>query len=404
MRFLRLYLYGLLLALGAFGAISLWHWYAESRAPQAPPDDPRVMEALDETPELRPRKREAVFRVEEREPQGAAAGAGVDARWAAKNREGIAKLKAREHAAAAALFEECVVGVPEEPVFRANAAEAHARLGNEQWEQGSQDRREAGLKSMQRAGELAPARTDIAERIAQMQRLLASEEGNWTEILEHYELSFDGERSDLVWDSLTLSPLLESIYGEYGEHFDCWPVERGREKIRVVLYAREEFHSATGIGHWAGGVFDGAVRIPVTDLKKDKREVERVLRHEIAHAFVSYSGGRDVPGWLNEGVAQWLESSDFVARAQRVAAARKQFGSGSKIPLSELGGSLAELKDEARIQRAYQQSLLLVDKLEREYGERVVFQMVQGCARKQRPEQVFRERTNLDLQAVLDEL
>jgi|694.fasta_scaffold05382_4 tetratricopeptide (TPR) repeat protein len=400
----RLGLYLLMMVLGVFGAIGLWHWYAERQAPHEQPASPRVEEPAAQSDELRPRHREVVFRIGEREPESAVAQPGIDARWVEKNREGIGRLKARKFAEAAQLFEACVAAVPEERVFRANAAEALARLGNEQWEQGKLEQRQAGLASMRRAAELAPDRADIRQRLDQMQRLLASEEGNWTEILEHYELSFDGERTDLVWDSLTLSPLLESIYGEYGEHFDCWPVERGREKIRVVLYNREEFHQATGIGHWAGGVFDGAVRIPVSDLKRDKREVERVLRHEIAHAFVAFSGGRAVPGWLNEGVAQWLESSDFVQRSQHVAAVRKLFGSGPKIPLQELGGSLAELKEEARIQRAYQQSLLLIDKIERDYGERVVFQMVQGCMRKQSPEQTFRERTSLELQSVLDDL
>jgi tetratricopeptide (TPR) repeat protein len=405
MRALRYALYLLLALIGLWGGLGFWHWYAESRAPQAPRShDEAAREVPEESARALPRRREAVFRMQEQELAQAPERTRIDPRWVEKNRAGIEKLKARELEAAVKLFEECVAGVPEETVFRANAAEACARLGNQQWEQGSKEKREAGLAHMRRALELAPSREDIAQRIEQMQRLLASEDGHWTESLDHYELSFDGNRSDLLWDSLTLPPLLESIYGEYGEHFDCWPVERGREKIRIVLYTREEFHAATGIGHWAGGVFDGAVRVPVTDLKKDKREIERVLRHEIAHAFVHYAGGRSVPGWLNEGLAQWLESSDFVTRAQRVAAARKQFGDGPKIALSELGGSLADLKEEPRIQRAYQQSLLLVDRIEKEYGERLLFQMVQACAQGKRPEATFRDAIQLELQVILDEL
>lgn len=392
---------GGLLAIGVYG---FWGWL---QAPREALDSTRPQESASEAQadaRSAPRVREAVYLLQPTEPQSQLSSQLVDARWAKKNREAISKLQAREHAAAVALFEECWKAVPQEAVFQANLAEALARLSNEEWEQGSKEKREQSVVHMRRAKELAPKREDIAQRLEQMERLQASEAGHWTESLEHYELSFDGERTDLLWDSLALPPLLESIYGEYGELFDTWPVERGREKIRVVLYGREGFHQATGMGHWAGGVFDGAVRLPVADLKSNKAEIERVLRHEIAHAFVAFAGGPKVPGWLNEGLAQWLEARDLVGRGQRVAAARQQLGEGPKIELARLEGSLAELGEVSTIQRAYAQSLVLVDKLERDYGERVLFQMVQGYASGQTATATFRARTGVELSSVLDEL
>ena len=57
---------------------------------------------------------------------------------------------------------------------------------------------------------------------------------------------------------------------------------------------------------WAEAIFDGQVRLPMSiAASPDTRD--KVLRHELAHAFlVDFSGGR-IPLWLNEGLAQWLE-------------------------------------------------------------------------------------------------
>ena len=55
--------------------------------------------------------------------------------------------------------------------------------------------------------------------------------------------------------------------------------------------AREEFSKLTGLGHWAGGAYDGRIRVPVTDLAKEERPLVRVLRHELVHAVVVIEDG-----------------------------------------------------------------------------------------------------------------
>jgi len=52
---------------------------------------------------------------------------------------------------------------------------------------------------------------------------------------------------------------------------------------------------------WAGGVFDGALRLTMDKI------AEKTIRHEIMHAQI---GARKVPFWFGEGLAQYFESTE----------------------------------------------------------------------------------------------
>ena len=329
---------------------------------------------------------------------------GVEVRWANLNREAIAALDGGELEKAVEMFERCRVAVPQEPVFGKNLAEALARLAVREDEAGTPQERARSIEHLARAAALAPDREDIARRLVQMRRLAQSEEGFTVETSEHFELSYDGARTDLLWSSFEIVKVLEIAYQDLGELFGRWPVEGGRPRIRVVLYRQSGFHEATGMGHWAAGVFDGSVRVPVEDLGREKATLERVLRHEIAHAFVRESGGNLVPGWLNEGLAQWLEIRDIVERAREIEDARTRLSGKKLIPLDQLEGTLSEIQGEEAVALAYAESLALCGWIDRNYGERVLFEMVAASKTKGGWREAFRKRTGLTIDAALAEL
>lgn len=304
---------------------------------------------------------------------------GVDARWAQLNSAGVTALDRGQLMKAVELFEQCRTAVPTEPVFTANLAEALARLAANEFDADVVERRTRAIEHMSRAVELAPAREDLQKRLEQMKQLARSEAGMWTDETEHFQVSYDGDRGDLLGGASVLTLALESAYQQYGELFDRYPVEAGRAKIRVVLYRRDGFHDATGMGHWAGGVYDGTVRVPVDDLKREKSALTRVLRHELAHAFVHATGGTKVPGWLNEGLAQRLEFDSMAHAQSALEAARNELRGVELVPFSALQGTLGEVGDEKKIALAYRQSLAFVGWLETNYGDRVPFRAVAGA-------------------------
>jgi hypothetical protein len=172
----------------------------------------------------------------------------------------------------------------------------------------------------------------------------------------------------------------------------------------VVLYRRDRFDAVTGLGDWAGGAFDGTVRVPVEDLEHEVERLKGVLRHELAHAFVHEAGGTKVPGWLNEGLAQWLEPPFLDGRAVVVRRARARLEGTALYPLEQLRGSLASWTEREAIERAYAESLALVAFIEHMYGERVLFEMVSACKAGGTPEARFRDAVGLELAVVVEDL
>lgn len=326
----------------------------------------------------------------------------IDPQWAKLNRQAIDELEAGHNAAAAQLFRRCVAGVPGENVFQQNLAEALARLGNQEWDEGTDEGRTRGIEHLVEAAKVAPAREDIARRAEQLQRLAKSEEGMWRESSEHFELSYDGSREELLWKSHEITNVLETAYQELGDLFGFFPVEKGRPRLRVILYQKDSFHAATGIGHWAGGLYDGTIRTPVEDLGREKDVLTRVLRHELVHAFVHESGGRNVPGWLNEGLAQIYEPPTVLEQGRVATYAKKELEKHELLPLADLEKNLGELGEDEKIRRAYLEALVFVSWIIEQYGERVPFEMVAGCKDKDGARAAFARRTGSELGAAFD--
>jgi hypothetical protein len=332
------------------------------------------------------------------------AAAGVEMRWADLNHDAIAALDAGDPEKAVAMFERCRAAVPGEPVFARNLAEALARLSVAEEEKGTEESRQLSLEHLERAAGLAPAREDLKKKLAQVRRLADSERGFQTERSEHFELAYDGARTDLSWSSSEITRKLESAYQDFGELFGIWPVEGGRPRIRVVLYKKSGFHEATGMGHWAVGVFDGAVRVPVEDLGKESGTLERVLRHEVAHDFVRESGGTGVPGWLNEGLAQWLEPPFVVDRGRAVDVARRRLRGERLLPLDQLEGPLGENRSDDEVGLAYTQALALCGWIESSFGERLLFEMVAASRTPGGWRSAFRKTAGTEIDSALPEL
>lgn len=389
----------------AFGmAIALA--FREPARPKARSDEWTPRARVDEE-STRPTRRVAVAGTRDASPvPGAVAESpsrGVDPLWAQKNRTAIQLLEKGELEQAVALFEECVAAIPREKVFQQNLAEGLARWGSEEWDRGGTAGQESGLAHMKRAAELAPDREDIRRRLEQMLALAKSEAGNWTESSGHFDLSYDGSRDDIAFRTTEVFDVLEGAYLDFTEQFGIDPVADGRARLRVVLYKRDGFHGATGIGHWAGGLYDGSIRVPLEDLGRERTQLRRVLRHELVHAFVHESGGREVPGWLNEGLAQLLEDQDPATQGRSLDAARKRVAGTTFVPLASLSGSLSAVGDDVAIQRAYAQSLLLLDYLAREHGDRTPFAMVAGCKREGGYSAAFERATGVALATVFED-
>jgi tetratricopeptide (TPR) repeat protein len=312
--------------------------------------------------------------------------------WTRLNNETAELLRSKAHERAVEGFRRCHDARPENDIFRRNLAEALARWARELHEQ---QKLAAAIAALEEVLELAPEREDHETQRSLLERWRAQfsvEQDHWHEGSDLFTLSFDTDRRDILHNSQDVLDHLEKSYEELRLWFGADPVrEGGRRPIRVVLYDSDEFDHVTGLGDWAGGVFDGTVRVSVDDLRVGNWKA--TLKHELVHAFLFEIGGRSVPGWLNEGLAQLLEN-----QAGEVDRARARLRrDGVVFELEGLEGSLVGWDDTQAISRAYAQTLVWADDLRANYGEEALRRMVHAAGEGQEVGVAFEEWTSVPL-------
>lgn len=127
-----------------------------------------------------------------------------------------------------------------------------------------------------------------------------------------------------------------------------------QEPVTVVLSSGEAFRATANAPHWASGIYDGKVRIPVSpDLPKE--HLRRYLWHELTHAYVAVASGSRCPTWLNEGLAQYFEGERISARRHELflTAARGRY----LAPFAELEQAFVSIGEADLARLAYDQSL-----------------------------------------------
>ena len=173
-----------------------------------------------------------------------------------------------------------------------------------------------------------------------------------------FRLRYDGGVNEPL--GVAVLQALSTAYAEYSKRLGTEP----RDAVTVVLMSEAELLEAGAPG-WAEGLYDGTVRIPAKGIEKLTPRVHAVLRHELAHSFVTARTGGNCPTWLQEGVAQWLEGGD-PGRADASLASRAR--SGTLLPLVTLEAPFQNLVA-SDVPLAYAESLSVVGQLLRSRGE-----------------------------------
>jgi len=163
----------------------------------------------------------------------------------------------------------------------------------------------------------------------------------------HFKALFDGyEFTDQARLALNI---LEEAYSEIGVKLNEFP----RDAITVILYTGKDFYDITQVPYWAGGIYDGKIRIPLKGIEShDSVAMRRTLFHEYSHALV-FSITKYCPLWVNEGLAVYLSGE----RRQIV---------GQRIPLGNLERSFPQDEQQGRL--AYDESYSAVTYLVNSYG------------------------------------
>ena len=167
----------------------------------------------------------------------------------------------------------------------------------------AQNQLEAALDYCERGLALDPADAELDGLSRKIQNELATAAGFTSRESQHFSVSFDrGSHDDA---RQTVLSILEDAYRETGRDLGIYP----ERSIPVILYTQKSFFDVTRAPGWAGGLYDGKIRIPVAGLLEDRDELERILTHEYVHALVHQLTDQ-CPRWINEGLAEYYSQSE----------------------------------------------------------------------------------------------
>jgi tetratricopeptide (TPR) repeat protein len=208
----------------------------------------------------------------------------------------------------------------------------------------------SAIRLLERTVADAPADTRITGLLDRWHREAELHDRMQHRLNERFTVSFEGpEEAALAAQVLTS---LDRAYWRIGEVLSTYP----NRPITVVLYTSEQFRDITRSPAWAAGAYDGTIRVPMRGALDKTTELDRVLAHEFVHALVSTLAPRNVPTWLNEGLAAALESDSLDWARNRLADA------DAPVSLTALRSSFGRLSG-PQAQVAYATSALAVERL-----------------------------------------
>ena len=198
---------------------------------------------------------------------------------------------------------------------------------------------------------------------------------------DHFTVSFEG-REDAEMAAKALESL-DRAFWRITDVFGAFP----QRSIPVVLYSGEQFRDITRSPSWAAAAYDGTIRVPMRGALEKGDELDRVLAHEFAHALIRSLATRNIPTWLNEGLASVLESDDLGWAEQRLAKV-------SSVPtLTVLAGPFGKLSG-GDAQVAYAASALAARRLLDEAGGVAVANLLRDLGEGVNFEAAFLHRIN----------
>lgn len=333
----------------------------------------------------------------------------------AEGRTGWAALREGRNEAAARAFATAIDLEPRDPSLRFGAAVAAHLLGQPA---AARDLLERALRLapnytaaaellgeiLYKAGELdaaiqlyeqalgyAPGHERVTRRVSEWRSQASLQREFYRQQSGHFTVLFEGPADEPLANRAI--DVLEANYWRIGSTLSSYP----EEPVTVVLYTEEQFRDITRSPDWAAAAYDGWIRVPMRGALERPEELERVLSHELTHAFIRAIAPTGVPAWLNEGLAVFFEPDG-------PGWTRRQLGAtNARLDQGRLTSGFAGLSG-MRARLAYAQSADTVEKMVELAGAQAIVTLLRDVARGEPFAVAFEQRMLVPLPAFLAEL
>ncbi len=200
---------------------------------------------------------------------------------------------------------------------------------------------------------------------------------------EHFIIKYHNQEKQ--FEGFELREILRQTYRGISQDFGYY----FSRQVVVLLLDEEEFKEISNTPHWAGGVYDGKIRLPVKRFGFSETDLKALSAHEVTHAFVAAISAQQAPAWLNEGLAVYQE--DKIKKTDMLifnAAIKTQ----TVFPLDQLmnENSLTTRQDALWVNLFYQESFHLVTYLVKRYGMFNVKKMLTEFSKGKDSDEVIR--------------
>ncbi len=150
------------------------------------------------------------------------------------------------------------------------------------------------------------------------------------------------------------SQLSESLK-ETHEYFTGLFGEIPSLNVAIHLMEEEAFYQSTGAPRWTNALYHREkITIPLSRHNtNDIENLKRSIAHEYTHAVVHSLSAGEAPGWLDEGLAQWVEGKENPALRPALI---NWLNFNQPVPLRLLQGGFTRLEAKM-VPAAYAQSL-----------------------------------------------
>lgn len=174
----------------------------------------------------------------------------------------------------------------------------HSALGEILYKVGANAESEYHLR---RSLELEPQNDSAKKMLNRLELENKLEEKTLVYESVHFELKYPDEF--LVDTAENVLKIFEEAYDDIGAKLNFYP--RGR--TRVVVLKSDDFKSMRDLPSWAGGVYDGRIRLYMPSGSGSESSLKSAARHEYTHHVIHLLCAGKCPIWLNEGLAQIFE-------------------------------------------------------------------------------------------------
>jgi tetratricopeptide (TPR) repeat protein len=220
-----------------------------------------------------------------------------------------------------------------------NLADAGVWLSEVQYRQG---RVKEAISTLEDVQKRSPSTQGVDERLREWRKETQLQDRFYESRGAHFSVLFEGPADEML--ARRVVEHLEAAYWRIGSALTAYPPN----PVTVILYTTQQFQDITRVPSWAGAAYDGRIRVPIRGALDQSERLERVLAHEYVHAVVAMLGGRNVPTWVNEGLAVVFESGG-IDDADKVLARTT-----TRPPLKALEAGFTGLSDaQARLAYAF---------------------------------------------------